>query len=170
MINGFHHVGISVSDLDISIVFYKEMLGMELVGPIVHFDGPQFGLIMALENPAGRVAFMRNGDFQLELFEFARPQPAAKDPNYPVADRGISHFCVNVTDVAATYERLLAAGVRFHCPVLQFPDGAKATYARDPDGNVFELLEAPHVALHREYREHVRQSNERRLVDHHYRA
>jgi catechol 2,3-dioxygenase-like lactoylglutathione lyase family enzyme len=141
MINGMNHVGISVSSLERSIAFYCEMLDMELAGPVISFGGELFLKVMALDDPKGRIGFLRNGSFQLELFEFSQPAAASKDPNYSVADRGISHFCVNVIDIDATYEKLLAAGVRFHCPVLTFPGGARATYARDPDGNVFELLE-----------------------------
>jgi catechol 2,3-dioxygenase-like lactoylglutathione lyase family enzyme len=146
MIKGMNHVGISVSDLDRSIEFYRDMLGLELAGPIIPFAGALFEQVMALENPQGRIGFLSNGSLQIELFEFRHPNPAPKDPNYSVADRGISHFCVEVTDLAATYERLLAAGVRFHCPVLKFQSGIKATYARDPDGNVFELLEMSRAA------------------------
>ena len=40
-------------------------------------------------------------------------------------------------------EKLAAAGVRFHGPVVTFPGGIKAAYGRDPDGNVFELMEFP---------------------------
>jgi predicted enzyme related to lactoylglutathione lyase len=47
-----------------------------------------------------------------------------------------------VDDIAATYEKLSTAGVRIHCPVITFNDGSmKAAYCRDPDGNVFEILE-----------------------------
>jgi hypothetical protein len=31
--------------------------------------------------------------------------------------------------------------VRFHCPVTTFSSGMKAAYGRDPDGNVFEIME-----------------------------
>jgi catechol 2,3-dioxygenase-like lactoylglutathione lyase family enzyme len=147
MIKGMNHVGISVSNLERSIEFYREMLGMELASPIIPFGGSLFQQVMALENPQGRIGFLSNGSLQLELFEFSHPSPAPKDPNYSVADRGISHFCVEVTDIEATYERLRAGGVRFHCPVLKFPGGIKATYGRDPDGNVFELLDKSQVAL-----------------------
>jgi predicted enzyme related to lactoylglutathione lyase len=33
--------------------------------------------------------------------------------------------------------------VQFHSSVRQFPSGVRAAYGRDPDGNVFELLEMP---------------------------
>jgi catechol 2,3-dioxygenase-like lactoylglutathione lyase family enzyme len=144
MIKGMNHVGISVADLERSIEFYKDMLGLKLAGPIVPFAGTLFEQVMALDDPQGRIGFMSNGSLQIELFEFRHPKPAPKDPNYSVADRGISHFCVEVTDLEALYERLSAAGVRFHCPVLKFPSGIQATYGRDPDGNVFELLEMSH--------------------------
>lgn len=142
-INGMNHVGISVSSLERSIAFYRDMLGLELAGPIVPFEGPLFEQVMALKSPKGRIGFMTNGRVQLELFEFERPRPAAMNPDYPVADHGISHFGIDVVGIDSIYERLSAAGVRFHCPVLTFPGGVRATYARDIDGNVFELLERP---------------------------
>jgi catechol 2,3-dioxygenase-like lactoylglutathione lyase family enzyme len=58
-----------------------------------------------------------------------------------VSDQGITHFCFRVDDVEAAHARLEAAGDRFHCEPLTFGSRAIATYARDPDGNVFELLQ-----------------------------
>jgi catechol 2,3-dioxygenase-like lactoylglutathione lyase family enzyme len=143
VIKGIHHVGISVSNLDESIGFYTRMLDMQLLGAPFPFGGPQFSQVMALQDAQGRMCMLRKDSLQLELFEFSHPAAARQDPNYPVADHGISHFGVEVTDIEATWERLRSAGVRFHCPVVTFPRGVKATYARDPDGNVFELLEMP---------------------------
>ena len=45
-----------------------------------------------------------------------------------------------MVDIDKEYERLAAAGMRFHCAPVQNGD-AKMTYGRDPDGNVIELLE-----------------------------
>jgi len=143
MINGMHHVGISVTDLDRAVDFYTNCLGMDVVASAFPFGGPLYERVMALENTKGRMCVVRKGTLMLELFEFAHPSPARKDPNYSVGDRGISHFGIEVTDIEAMYERLVAKGVRFHCPVVTFPGGVKATYARDQDGNVFELLETP---------------------------
>ncbi|MBW8785513.1 MAG: VOC family protein [Novosphingobium sp.] len=135
------HIGISVADVERSIAFYREMFGMEPLCPISPFGGGDFERVMGVPGAQGRMCVIRGNDVQLELFEFANPAPPAQDPNASVSDRGISHFGITVRDIDATYERMLAAGVRFHCPVTTFPSGIKAAYGRDPDGNVFELLE-----------------------------
>jgi predicted enzyme related to lactoylglutathione lyase len=76
----------------------------------------------------------------IELFEYHTPEPRAGDSNRPVCDHGITHICLDVTDVKAEYERLVAAGMTFHCPPQDL-GAAWATYGRDPDGNVIELQE-----------------------------
>ena len=86
------------------------------------------------------VAVLKRPELELELFEFTQPQPARGDPGRPVCDHGITHFCIEVEDIEEEYERLRQAGARPHCPPLDF-GAAKATYVRDPDGNVVELLE-----------------------------
>jgi catechol 2,3-dioxygenase-like lactoylglutathione lyase family enzyme len=137
----FNHVGISVSDIERSIAFYGEMLGLAQLCEVFPFGGDQFETIMDLPGAHGRMCMIGNGSLQLELFEFAGS--AAKDPNYPVSDRGYSHFGVEVEDIAATYAKLRAADVRIHSPVQTFAGGGvRAAYCRDPDGNVFEILQS----------------------------
>jgi catechol 2,3-dioxygenase-like lactoylglutathione lyase family enzyme len=140
-VTGFNHVGISVADIDRSIAFYRDVFGMEQACEVFPFGGEQYLQIMALPDPQGRMCMMAKGNLMLELFEFSNPEPPSQDPGRPVSDRGLTHFGVWVEDIEGTFERMKAAGVRFHCPVLRFPGGMKASYGRDPDGNVFELLE-----------------------------
>jgi catechol 2,3-dioxygenase-like lactoylglutathione lyase family enzyme len=140
----FNHVGISVTDIERSIAFDRDLFGMEQLCEVFPFGDEQFEAIMDIPGVTGRMCMIGKYDLQLELFEFTRAK--AKDPEYPVSDRGISHFGFEVDDIAETYARLEAAGVRIHCPVITFNQGSmKAAYCRDPDGNVFELLEpGPH--------------------------
>ena len=138
MIQGMNHVGLSVPNLDRSIGFYRDVLGMELVVR-TKFEGERIEKIVGLQGAQGQVALLRLGSLQLELFEFSNPTPQRSEPDRPVCHHGISHFCIQVKDIQGEYDRLKAAGVRFHCPP-QFGRTA-ATYGRDPDGNVFELLE-----------------------------
>jgi catechol 2,3-dioxygenase-like lactoylglutathione lyase family enzyme len=138
MIKGLHHAGLSVQDLDRSIEFYRT-LGVELVCQGSWDRGPMDS-ITALTGTRGRSAMLKIGGQHLELFEFASPAGKPADPARPVCDHGITHFCIEVCDVQSEYLRLVAAGVRFNCEPQDF-GAAKATYARDPDGNVVELAQ-----------------------------
>lgn len=141
IIKGLHHAALSVEDLDRSIAFYCEHLGMELVRR-GEFSGEAMENITALAGTRGRGAMLRAGTMHLELFEFAVPAPTARLQRRRACDYGISHFCLEVFDLHKTYARLSARGVEFHCPPQSFGD-MQATYARDPDGNIFELLQMP---------------------------
>lgn len=143
MIASLHHVGISVTNLERALAFYIELLEMEIAAPPFPINGPALEQIMGLQHLQGRMAVVRSGTLLIELFEFEQPRPLTKDPNYPVSNHGLSHFGIEVNDVEAAYQRLAEAGVRFHSPVMKLQHGVKATYGRDFDGNVFELLEMP---------------------------
>jgi catechol 2,3-dioxygenase-like lactoylglutathione lyase family enzyme len=140
MIERFVHVGISVSSLERSVAFYRDLFGMEVLRQ-KPFSGEVHENIIGLPGAYGKVAILQKETMQLELFEFEHPRPEPLDPNRPACNHGITHFCVQVNDLEAEYARLKAAGVRFHCPPQNYQGRLKATYGRDPDGNIFELLE-----------------------------
>jgi catechol 2,3-dioxygenase-like lactoylglutathione lyase family enzyme len=84
------------------------------------------------------------GNLYIEVFEYSSPPGRPSDPERPVSDHGYTHFCIDVTDIDAEYARLTAAGMRFHTPPPAASDMGgriRATYGRDPDGNVIELQE-----------------------------
>jgi len=141
MIRGIHHTAISTGDLQRSLAFYCDLLGFEKV-----FEGGwPAGVevaddITGLSGSSAQLVMLRVGNAYIELFQYTSPAPSPGDPNRPVCDHGITHICLDVTDVDAEYERLLAAGMRFHCPPQDL-GGSRVTYGRDPDGNVVELQE-----------------------------
>jgi len=145
MITGIHHTAISVKDMDASLAFYRDLLGMEVlsdqswVGSLER--NPKPGKILALKDPAARQAMLRCGNAHIELFEFSTPQPAPMAADRPVNDHGYTHFALDVKDVDAEYERLLEAGVVFNCAPINLGPRCRTTYGRDPDGNVIEFQE-----------------------------
>lgn len=146
MIKTMNHVGISVRNIERSVAFYRDLFGMEVLIEPRPFSGELYEKIMALNGAAGKVALLKGPGMKIELFEFTHPSPQVTDDDRPVCDHGISHFCIEVTDIDGEYQRLKELGVPFHCPPQSYRGLASATYGRDPDGNVFELLEVTRSA------------------------
>jgi catechol 2,3-dioxygenase-like lactoylglutathione lyase family enzyme len=146
MIKGINHIGMSVANLERSMEFYGKALGMRPITRGAAF-GPgyaqgKYEAILALPGATGRVRTIGSDNgLRIELFEFSYPRPRAADPNRPVCDYGITHFCVEVDDIEFEYRRIIAAGGSFHAPPAEFFGSVRAAYARDPDGNVFELMQ-----------------------------
>ena len=146
MIRGVHHVAVATGDLDRLVRFYQEAFGFEPASRSGWEPGNALiDGIVGLPGSAARTATLRAGNVYLELFQYVVPAGTPGDPDRPVSDHGYTHFCVDVQDIDAEYERLTALGMRFHCPpppASQLGRGAiRATYGRDPDGNVIELQE-----------------------------
>lgn len=141
MIRGIHHTALSTASLERSLAFYRDLLGFE---PVLDFRWPEgtenMNRTHELPETAGRVVLLRLGNAMLEIFEYATPEPRPRDPSRRMCDQGLIHFCLDVDDVEAEYRRLSAAGVRFHCPPVDY-GSVKLTYGRDPDGNVIEFQE-----------------------------
>ena len=143
MIRGVHHVAVSTPDLARIVAFYRDVIGAEVVYEGGWSQGSAaIDEIVGLHESEAKQAMLRLGNAYLEFFEYVTPPGRPKDADYPVNDHGYTHFCLDVQDIDAEYERLRAAGVRFNCAPPKFPGGAiRATYGRDPDGNVIELQE-----------------------------
>ena len=142
MIKGIHHTAISTGDIERSLRFYKDLLGFEEVFALDWKAGTKsIDQIVGLKDSSSQVVMLKAGNACVELFQYATPTPKPGDPNRPVCDHGITHLCLQVEDIDAEYERLKAAGMTFHCAPQKAGKGLRATYGRDPDGNVVELLE-----------------------------
>ena len=135
-----HHVALSTPDLERLVTFYRDVIGFEVIEEFSWDKGfKEADQVTGLENSAAKAVMLKGGDFHLELFEFRNPEPKPFDPDRSVCDYGLTHFSFEVNDVAAVYQRLKAAGMRFNCSPKKLGDLGTATYGRDPDGNVIEL-------------------------------
>lgn len=147
MITGYHHTAISTPDIDRAVSFYCDHLGFTVLQDIGWPKGTKVAdEIHDLRDSAVRsvmVGLPGGTDGRIEFFQYESPEPKPGDPNRPVCDHGITHLCVLTDDIEADYERLKKAGMRFHCPP-HFLGTFNATYGRDPDGNVIELLQNLH--------------------------
>jgi catechol 2,3-dioxygenase-like lactoylglutathione lyase family enzyme len=140
------HTGFTVADIDRSIAFYRDVLGLTLLG---RQEGrrPYLATITGFPEVYLKTAWLAvaPGGHVLELLEYSsHPAPATpRDTNRP----GNGHLCFQVADIMATYERLAAHGVVFISPPAPVTSGANAgavgCYLRDPDGFTLELFQPP---------------------------
>ncbi|MEY2926334.1 MAG: hypothetical protein RL367_811 [Pseudomonadota bacterium] len=151
-IQGVHHIGISVPDIAKAREFYIDLLGAtEEVAPFSWPQGSAFiDTVVGLKDSAAHQFMCRLGNTNLEIFEYTNPRSAPQDPDRGVQNFGYTHFALQVDDILAVHDRLVAAGIRVHTPpnmagIKTGPDGIKrgfaATYCRDFCGNVFEIME-----------------------------
>lgn len=124
------HVGISVADLEASVVWYREMLGFSV------------DKVVDVPDDIGRVALMSHGDFRLELFEIPGAAPLPDDRRYPDRDlrtQGVKHMAYAVPDVATLVADLKSRGVEIAWDVVVH-DGFTVAFVRDNSGNLVELI------------------------------
>ncbi len=147
-VQSIYHVGVVVSDLERSLEWYTNVLGLEVERPTRELTGDWISQVTGFENTRMKMAWVgTGGECSIELNEYVEPAgesgPADRDRN----DVGTSHVGLEVDDVHAWYDRLSAAGVEFagppppKLPNVTYPWARCAVYLRDPDGNLLELLE-----------------------------
>jgi len=142
-----HHVGLTVSDIERSVRFYRDVLGLVLIrrrSTDADYIGQQTGYPgVRLEAASFKVA--PENRQSLEIVQYVTCAGAASDPATNRA--GNAHLCFQVEDLAAAYEALLDRGVRFKTPPVAITSGPNqgglVVYLHDPDGFTLELFQPP---------------------------
>lgn len=140
-----HHHGFTVSDLDKSLAFYRDALGLEVLRVSERSNLPSYDRMLGYPDVKLRVALLRHvgTDFLLELFQYVNP-PVEKRRLEPRLV-GAAHVALEVDDVDAVYERLRSHGYSaINPPVDVVRDGrkvARGMYALDGDGIFVEIFQ-----------------------------
>ena len=121
-----HHCGISVPNLEASIAWYRDMLGFS-----VEIRGTN-------EKAHAEVAFIKHGDFCIELFEVAGAAPMPQSRRHPDTDivtHGTKHIAFEVQDIRRLMDTLKQRDVDV---VWERPLSA---YIRDNSGVLLEFVQ-----------------------------
>ena len=140
MIKDVRHIGIVVTDMEKSLKFYRDLLGLKIKS-LVDEEGQFLDNILAHENVKNKVAklYAKNGNALVELID-SKSYGNKKDRDFFTI--GASHFAFTVDNLEKTYDYLVKNGVKFTAPPQQTSDGfAKITFCEDPDGTLIELVE-----------------------------
>ena len=136
------HVALSVSDLDTSIAFYRDLLGFELRRVIEVPPEMNLGAIAGLPACTARIAHLFQGEVMLELFHYLDPEGRPVGDRTQ-ADRGFSHVGFLCSDIRADIDRLRQAGVDLAGELVEFRPEVWVQYFYGPDREVLELRQLP---------------------------
>lgn len=147
MFTSIAHIGLTVSDLDRSMAFYRDILGLTPLGEML-MEGPETARLFQREGCRARVGYLRTEDPAAPLVELIQftDQPA-QQVSSSLFRTSISELCFATQDIDKETARLQALGVRFLSQPETFDSTrygfgkSRAVYLLDPDDNILELIQ-----------------------------
>lgn len=151
MLISYWHFSFTVADIERSVKFYTEVLGMKLIHEQRQANEYTSRLV-AYENADLKVAQLsiegmgdkRSGHL-LELVEYVHPRCEPTDT--ATCRPGSAHLAFQVDDAWAEYRRMQQLGVRFKSEpnsiTAGINKGGYTCYFYDPDDITLEIIQAP---------------------------
>jgi catechol 2,3-dioxygenase-like lactoylglutathione lyase family enzyme len=141
------HTGITVSSLERSLVFWRDVLGFEF-SHSAHQTGELAREITGIANAEIKLAVLKApGGHKIELLEYLAPSDRKQNIHRRPCDIGSVHVALLVDDLDAVLERVAACGWKAAGKPQTLKSGPNAgkrvVYVRDPDGTTIEFMQLP---------------------------
>jgi catechol 2,3-dioxygenase-like lactoylglutathione lyase family enzyme len=140
VVKGYRHTGIICKDLQKSLEFYRDLLGLEVIQDFWD-DTDYMNKITGIENANTHMIKLKADDGTVvELLDYVtHPTELIEQEVYNV---GACHIAFQVYDIEQAYSDLLKKNVRFLSePVLSSEGFAKVCFCFDPNKTRIELVE-----------------------------
>jgi catechol 2,3-dioxygenase-like lactoylglutathione lyase family enzyme len=132
-VRGLDHVSVSVADLDRSLAFYRDLLGLR-VRERGEEEGGQMATIIGFPGVRFRYADVELGDGRiLELLQYL--EPVGRLITQRTCDPGSGHIAFVVADIDEAYAELVGAGVTVRSAPVTIeghPDPVRVTHSMSP--------------------------------------
>ena len=148
MVGRIYHVGLTVSDLDKSSAFYRDILGLKYQGEIM-MVGEGTDKMFQKKNCKARVAYLNGSENietpPVELIQFVDSEIHKEQSDLFMTS--ISEVCFYTDDIDSVYRTLIENHVECLSEPQYFDfraDGfgeSRAFYFRDPDGIILEMMQ-----------------------------
>ncbi len=149
------HVGLTVDDLDVAVRWYRDVLGLELLGEPVEISSADPRIGDQVSDVFGREVRFRQahlalaGGTALELFEFIEPK-GERGETFDFWRAGLTHLCLFEKDIDGLVERIGASEGRVRSSrIWEVIPGERyrMCFCEDPAGNVVELYSHSHLEV-----------------------
>lgn len=143
IVRGIDHIGISVSDMDRTIRFFRDVLGAEVTEPHLYED-PAIGRVVGIPALRNVICQASVGERRFELLQYVEPVGHQAEGHRP-CDPGHMHIALAVNDIDGVIARMREHGFDPAGRVQRGIGsvGLAAAYCYGFDGLVFELIEYP---------------------------
>jgi glyoxylase I family protein len=140
------HTGITVSNLERSLAFWRDVLGLEF-SHTAHQTGERPEQITGVKGAELKLAVVKTpSGHKIELLEYFAPSDRRHVDLRP-SDIGHVHVALIVDDLDAVLQRIAASGWKAAGEpqtLTQGPNaGKRVIYVRDPDGTTIEFMQMP---------------------------
>lgn len=141
------HTGITVSNLERSLAFWRDVLGFEFSHE-AHQTGERVEQITGVKGGELKLAVLKTPTgHKIELLEYLAPPDRKKDVDLRPCDVGHVHVALIVDDLDAVLKKISESGWKAcgqpqaltHGPNA----GKRVVYVRDPDGTTIEFMQMP---------------------------
>jgi catechol 2,3-dioxygenase-like lactoylglutathione lyase family enzyme len=141
------HTGITVSNLERSLAFWRDVLGFEF-SHRAHQKGEMAEQITGVEGAELKLAVVKApGGHKIELLEYLAPADRRKDVDLRPCDVGHLHVALTVENLDLLLQKIMASGWTAAGKPQTLTAGPNAgkrvIYVRDPDGITIEFMEMP---------------------------
>ncbi|TVL44119.1 VOC family protein [Brachyspira hyodysenteriae] len=148
MLKEVMHIGLTVSDMERSINFYRDVLGLTLIGEAL-MEGEETDALFAMNDCKVKIAYLNGSDNiiapPIELLQFISPE-TIKDES-KLNKISTSEICFRVDNIEKVYKHLIDNNVECLSSHQEFDftsygfSKSKALYFKDPDGIILELMQ-----------------------------
>ena len=140
------HTGITVSDLDRSLAFWRDVLGFEL-SHRAHQKGELAEQITGVRGAEILIAVVKAPGHKIELLEYRAPAGRKRENALRPCDVGAVHLALTVDNLDEILDRISASGWKVAGKPQTLTGGPNAgkrvIYVRDPEGTTIEFMQLP---------------------------
>ena len=114
------HVSFIINDVQQSLQFYRDVLGLSIDPhrPDLGYDG----------------VWLNIGTQQIHLLQLPNPDPISGRPAHGGRDRHVAFYIDSIAQLSTALGKA-------NIPFTESRSGRKALFCRDPDGNALEFIE-----------------------------
>ncbi len=141
------HTGITVSNLERSLAFWRDVLGFEF-SHSAHQTGERPEQITGVKGAELKLAVMKSPTgHKIELLEYYAPEYRKKQNDRRPCDLGHVHVALIVDDLDAVLQKITESGWKAAGTPQSLTSGPNAgkrvIYVQDPDGTTIEFMQMP---------------------------